>query len=302
MTHQYLYLNLLLRNNLFLDLDEHALMNTKQEGLVCSFLGLRLSSAFQPIFRLNGTVLGREALLRPSLFEHGELSPNAAFELAVEAHRLVQFDRLVRTIHLLNHSNSFAENELLFLNVHPRLLTSVSDHGRTFEQILHYYSVPTSRVVIEIKESAVEDEARLLDAVNNYRSLGYKIAVDDFGATHSSIDRVLNLQRRYENLVSNKGYAELDRVLALQPDIVKLDGAVIRAAERNPGANSVIYGLVNIFHGIGAQVVIEGIETAKQLEIARNTGADLLQGYQLARPEFAVNSREQLRRTERLAT
>ena len=207
----------------------------------------------------------------------------------------------MRTLHLLNHAAAFDEQELIFLNVHPRLLTSVKDHGRVFEQILHYHSVPTSRVVIEIKESAVSDETRLAEAVKNYRSLGYQIAVDDFGATQSSIERILNPHRRYDRLVSNNSYAELDRVLALQPDIVKLDGAVIRAAERNPGASSVIYGLVNVFHSVGAQVVIEGIETEKQMEIARNTGADLLQGYQLAQPEFANGATATRFTTERLA-
>lgn len=299
MPHQLAELKLMLRHNLFLDLDEHALMNTKQEGLVCDFLGMRLSSAFQPIFRTNGEVIGREALLRASLSEHGALTPGAAFDLAIEANRLVQFDRLVRTLHLLNESSSFAEHELLFLNVHPRLLTSVSDHGRTFEQILHYYSLPTSRVVIEIKESAVDDVARLTEAVSNYRSLGYKIAVDDFGAAHSGIARIANPARRYDSLVSNKDTVELDRVLALRPDIVKLDGAVIRAAERS--AAPVIQGLVNIFHGIGAQVVIEGIETAEQLALARDTGADLLQGYHLAYPHFVAEARETLCHSKRLA-
>src|ERR1035437_2918225 len=116
MTHQLAELKLMLRRCLFLDVDEHALMNTKQEGLVCGFLGMRLTSAFQPIFRTNGEVIGREALLRASLFEHGALTPNTAFDLAIEANRLVQFDRLVRTLHLLNESSSFAEPELLFLN------------------------------------------------------------------------------------------------------------------------------------------------------------------------------------------
>ncbi len=303
MTHpkQLAELKPLLRNNVFLDLDEHALLNTKQQGWVCSFLEMRLASAFQPIYRLNGVVHGREALLRAAIFEHGELTPHAAFDQASDANKLVLFDRLVRTLHLLNYAAAFDEQELIFLNVHPRLLTSVKDHGRVFEQILHYYSVPTSRVVIEIKESAVEDEARLAEAVKNYRSLGYRIAVDDFGATQSSIERILNPQRRYESLVSNNGYAELDRVLALRPDIVKLDGAVIHAAEHTPGASTVIYGLVNVFHSIGAQVVIEGIETAKQLEIARNTGADFLQGYQLDRPEFSSARRRQLCRVEPLA-
>lgn len=297
MTHQLAGLKLMLRHNLFLDLDEHALLNSKQEGLVCGFLGMRLASAFQPIFRRNGEVIGREALLRASLLEHGVLTPNSAFDLAIEDNKLVLFDRLVRSLHLLN-ADRFAENELLFLNVHPRLLTSVSDHGRTFEQILHHYSVPTSRVVIEIRESAVEDVARLSDAVSNYRNLGYKIAVDDFGAVHSGIERIANSQRRYDSLVSN---AELDRVVALRPDIVKLDSSVIHAAEHTASATAVIDGLVNIVHQSGAQVVIEGIENASQLAIARATGADLLQGYYLGYPYAAGDSYNQLYHTEPLA-
>lgn len=297
MTHPLAELKLMLRHNLFLDLDEHALMNTKQEGLVCGFLGMRLASAFQPIFRSNGEVIGREALLRASLFEHGALTPNTAFDLAIEDNKLVLFDRLVRTLHLLN-AERFSENELLFLNVHPLLLTSVSDHGRIFEQILHHYSVPTSRVVIEISESAVEDATRLGEAMSNYRSLGYKIAVDDFGAVHSGIERIANSQRRYDNLVSN---AELDRVLALRPDIVKLDSSVIHAAEHTASATAVIHGLVNIVHQSGAQVVIEGIETAEQLAIAQDTGADLLQGYYLGTPHFVTDARGQSYPADRLA-
>jgi EAL domain-containing protein (putative c-di-GMP-specific phosphodiesterase class I) len=273
MAHQpYQYLRLLLRNYLLLDLDEYSLIDTGREGLVCNFMGMCLASVFQPVLRADGKVVGREALLRASILEHGELTPDAAFEEAVKANRLVQFDRLVRTIHLLNHSNSFAEHELLFLNVHPRLLTSVSDHGRTFEQILHFYSIPTSHVVIEIKESAVKDAARLEEAVSNYRSLGYKIAVDNFGTAHSS----------------------LERMLKLQPDIVKLDGTLIRATEYTPSLTGVISGLVDKFHRGGAQVAITGIESAKQLEIARQFGADLLQGHYLGRPEFAADTRRQL--------
>lgn len=280
---QYLYLKLLLRNNLFLDLDEYTLANTKQQGLVCSFMGMRLSSVFQPVLRADGKVAGREALLRTSTPDLSELAPETAFNNAVRARRLVQFDRLVRTIHLLNHSNNFDEHELLFLNVHPHLLTSVSDHGRTFEQILHYYSVPSSRVVIELKEFATEDHARLEDAVNNYRSLGYKIAVDNFGASYSGINEVANLYP-----------VSLDSVLRLRPDIVKLDGALLRAADKT-------YRLMNTFHSAGTQAVITGIETQEQLDIARNAGADLLQGYYLGRPEFSADAQGRLCRDERLA-
>lgn len=268
---EYLYLKLLLKNNFFLEIDEYNLIDTRQQGLVSDFMGMSLASAFQPVLRADGKVAGREALLRASTPGHGELAPDAAFNNAIRARRLVQFDRLVRTIHLLNHSNNFDEHELLFLNVHPQLLTSVSDHGRTFEQILHYYSVPTSRVVIELKGFAAEDITRLEEAINNYRSLGYKIALDNFGAAYSS-SGVINLQSD-----------NLDRVIKLRPDIVKLDGALLRAAD-------VVNGLVNTFHKAGIQVTATGIETQEQLGIARDAGADLLQGYYLGRPEFSTGT------------
>ncbi len=279
MAHRYLYLKLLLRNNLLLDLDEFALVDTKEYGLVCNFMDMKLASAFQPVLRPDGKIVGREALLRAGLLEHGEVIPEGAFDEAVKANRVVQFDRLVRIIHLMNHARSFAEHELLFLNVHPRLLSSVNGHGRTFEQILHYYSVPTSRVVIEIKETANADEAVLADAVSNYRSLGYRIAVDDFGSAHSS----------------------LERVLRLKPDLVKLDGALIQTTERSHSTMISFNQLVERFHSADIQVAVEGIETATQLENARKSGADLLQGYYLASPEFTACARAQLCGNGRLA-
>jgi EAL domain-containing protein (putative c-di-GMP-specific phosphodiesterase class I) len=279
MSQQYLYLKLLLRINLLLDLDECALTDTREYGLVCSFMGTRLASAFQPVLRPDGKVVGREALLRAGLLEHGEVTPYGAFEEAGRVNRLVQFDRLVRVIHLMNHARSFAEHELLFLNVHPGLLGSVNDHGRTFERILHYYSVPTSHVVIEIREMANQEDEVLTNAVANYRSLGYRIAVDDFGTAHSS----------------------LERILKLQPDIIKLDGALIQAAEHSRSAADSLTYLVSRFHKAGIQVTVKGIETDRQLAVARNAGADLLQGYHLARPEFAATTRGQLCRSEQLA-
>jgi EAL domain-containing protein (putative c-di-GMP-specific phosphodiesterase class I) len=303
MTHQsYLYLKLLLRNNLLLDLDEYALIETQQQGLVCSFMGMSLSSVFQPVLQADGTVVGREALLRPFLHEHGELTPDGAFNNAVEARRLVQFDRLVRTIHLLNHARSFSEHDLLFLSVHPRLLTSVSDHGRTFEQILHYYSVPTSQVVIEINESAVKDDARLEEAVNNYRSLGYRISVDNFGSGHGSLDKLFHPKPGHHNrLGSIEGLDWLNRVLNLRPDFVKFDGAAILQPELAPQALPVLQRLVKLFHGIGAKVAVQNIETGGQLEIARSAGADLLQGHYLGKPEPVSEARGRLWRRECLA-
>ncbi|HEX5364702.1 MAG TPA: EAL domain-containing protein [Gallionella sp.] len=281
MTHAFDLADLkkLLRNNLFLDLDSHALSETAH-GLVCDFLDIRLSSAFQPVIdAASNKVLGREALLRASAHDVADCTANAAFERAEEARSLVQFDRLLRTLHLLNHACSFAADELLFLNVHPRLLVRVNDHGRTFEQILHYYSVPPERIVIEISENSVDDKRRLFDAVNNFRNVGYKVAIDDF----------------------LPGRASLERVLELKPDIVKLDGRLIRDAEHVVSGKGVVYGLVDILRSKGAGVVIQGIETAEQADIALRSGADGLQGYYLGQPAFPANTDERLGQGEPLA-
>ena len=269
----------LLRNNLFLDLDSHALSETAQ-GLACDFMGIKLTSVFQPITdAASNKVLGREALLRASTRDISEYTANSAFERAEETHSLVQLDRLLRTLHLLNHARSFAADELLFLNVHPRLLVRVNDHGRTFEQILHYYSVPPERVVIEIAENAVEDKQRLHEAVKNFRNVGYKVSIDDF------------LPSR----------ANLERVLKMEPDIIKLEGHLIRDAEHAVGGKGVVYGLVNIFHKNGAKVVVQGIETPEQADIALRSGADGLQGYYIGRPAFTADIQGQLCRGEQLA-
>lgn len=277
----YRYLNLLLRKHLALDETEYTLLDAPQHGLVCRFMGLQLASAFQPLFRADGKVCGHEALLRAGVAGQHTVTPASAFDKAVHAGRLVQFDRLVRTIHLLNHARNAAEDELLFLNVHPQLLTSVGDHGRTFEQILHYYSVPTSQVVIEIKAAAVSDAARLEEAVNNYRSLGYRIALDDLDVAHDS----------------------LERVLSLRPDFVKLDVATLPSSGLSRDTTSILFTATETLRANGIQVGVKGIETVEQLLTARSAGAELMQGFHLGRPKhYPPPVRQRIGRDLRVAS
>ncbi|MES1982523.1 MAG: EAL domain-containing protein [Pseudomonadota bacterium] len=261
----------LLRNNLFLDLDSHAL-SVSSRGLVCDFLGIHLTSVFQPIIdAATGRVLGREALLRPYLDDNTLITAENSFERAEQGRSLVQFDRLLRTLHLLNHARSYAPGELLFVNVDARLLSRVNDHGRTFEQILHYYSVPPERVVIEIAERRV-DEKYLHEAASNFRNVGYKIAIDDFSPELSN----------------------LRGVLKLKPDIVKLSRSLIQNAAQISGGKGVVYGVVDVFHGIGAKVVIQGIESSAQVDVALRSGADGLQGFYIGRTAQPSGTQELL--------
>jgi EAL domain-containing protein (putative c-di-GMP-specific phosphodiesterase class I) len=255
-----------LREALYLDLDDYGLEEQQSGEFTSTFLGVQLNSAFQPIYDSEaGELFGHEALLRPSLGGTQAISPEFAFSFAEQSGRLVKFDRVCRTLHVLNFRQIYAETGLLFLNVHPQLLISVNAHGKVFERILHTHSVPTDRVVIEIPESLVDQDKQLVEAVENYRERGYKIAIDDFGRKHSN----------------------LDRLWKLSPEFVKLDLSIIQEAERNPRVRRILPRLVDIIRDLGAQPVIEGIETQTQLDMAIEAGSTLLQGYFLGRPVTA---------------
>jgi len=259
-------LRLQLKESLRLDLDDYGLTEQFTGEFSSTYLGVQLNTAFQPIYDSEaGDLFGHEALLRPSL--GGELvsTPEFAFTYAEQAGKLVEFDRVSRTLHVLNFRQIYAENGLLFLNVHPKLLISVNEHGKVFERILHANSVPTDRVVIEIHEGLVEQDKQLTEAIDNYRDRGYRIAIDRFGSAQSHIDRLWKFS----------------------PDFVKLDLNLIQKAESNERVRKILPGLVKMIKDLGAQAVITGIETQTQLNIAIETGSTLFQGYFLAKPVTA---------------
>ncbi|MFZ3087714.1 MAG: EAL domain-containing protein [Methylotenera sp.] len=259
-------LRLQLKEALLLDLDDYGLVEQSTGEFNSTFLGVHLNSAFQPIYDIQaGDLYGHEALLRPSL--GGELSstPEFAFTYAEQAGKLVQFDRVSRTLHVLNFRQIYAENGLLFLNVHPKLLLSVNAHGKVFERILHSNSVPTDRVAIEIQEGLIDQEKQLAEAIVNYRDRGYRIAIDRFGSTQSHIDRLWKFT----------------------PDFVKLDLHLIQKAEQNERVSKILPGLIKMIKDLGAQPIVTGIETQAQLDIAIETGSTLVQGFFLAKPVTA---------------
>lgn len=260
-----------LHESLYLDLDEFGL-ETQGSEVISKFAGLWLHSAFQPVrdIRGSGSILGHEALLRPSI-GHDAISPLLAFDFADKQGRLVKLDRVARTLHMLNYLHLPEPRGLLFLNVHPKLLISVNAHGKVFERVLHSHSVPTHQVVIEVLESAVEVEKQLVEAIDNYRDRGYRIAIDDFGARHSN----------------------LDRLWRLTPDYIKLDQSIIKEAEGSAKVRRVLPKLIEIVNELGAQAIVEGIENETQHRIALDSGATLLQGYQLGRPAAASTWRDQ---------
>ncbi|OYW02638.1 MAG: hypothetical protein B7Z58_07180 [Acidiphilium sp. 37-64-53] len=118
-------------------------------------------------------------------------------------------------------------------------------------------------VTDEITEGeAVTDPAHLARIVTAYRAMGFRTAIDDFGAGHSN----LNLLAQF------------------RPDIIKLDMVLIRDIDRDKVRQSLVRHCVGLCDDLGILMVAEGIETLAEYQTLRGLGVKFIQGYLLAKP------------------
>jgi EAL domain-containing protein (putative c-di-GMP-specific phosphodiesterase class I) len=212
--------------------------------------------AYQPIVSWSTrTVYAYEALLRsrePSL-PH----PGAVLDAAERLGRVHEMGRIIRE-RAISPTEILAGNALLFLNLHPSDL--LDDDLFLADSAL---AAMASRVVLEITERASLDGIRdVRSRVAALRKLGFRIAVDDLGA----------------------GYAGLTSFTLLEPDIVKLDMALVRAVDREPKKQTVVKTMITMCKELGICVTSEGIETPEERDELARSGCDLMQGYLFARP------------------
>ena len=236
---------------------------TESGRAVSPYRGLKLNSAFQPIFSLaHRRPVGHEALLRAYASDGATVPPPHVFALAEQHGEVTYLDRLCRTIHVRNYIIDSASDDWIFLNINPEVMTDGKLHGSFFSDFLKQYRIAPHRIVVEILEGSISDEGLLADAVSYYRELGCLIAIDDFGAGHSNFDRIWRIA----------------------PQIVKLDRSMIARAAQQPRVRRLIPNLVSLIHESASLALMEGIETEEEALIAMDSGIDFVQGYYFAKP------------------
>jgi len=237
--------------------------------------GYTLTSHFQPIVGLShGRVVGHEALLRARDAEGRAASP-ARFFSVVDPNELLWRDRLARTVHTANYARRAPPDQWLFLNLHPQVLAQ--PHASKIDQFISRtaarFGLAPHQLVLEVLEAAVRDDADFDAAVALVREQGALIALDDFGAGHSNFDRVWRLR----------------------PEIVKLDRSLVVRATVDVRARRVVTQMVSLLHECGALVLMEGVETLTEAQVALEADVDLVQGYFFARPQPELVGAQQLR-------
>ena len=218
-----------------------------------------VSMAFQPIVSWSKRkVLGYEALARTN--DLSLSTPLSLIETAERLGRLLQLGRHLRRV-VAGSIGDLPDEAQVFVNVHPRDLED--DDLMSRESPL---TRNAARIVLEITERASLDafpEApRRLAAL---REMGFRIAIDDVGA----------------------GHAGLATFTKLEPQIAKLDMALVRGVDANPTKQKVVGSMADLCRQLGVTVITEGVETRAERDALLVAGVDVLQGYLFGKPHFA---------------
>jgi len=207
-------------------------------------------SVFQPVVALHGgTVVGYEALAR---FPADSGSPETWF---ARAHRCGLGPELEARALVAALATNGRPQGFLALNVSPSALLSAE-----VEAVL---PADLTGLVVEVTEhEAVTDPQALRSRLQSLRDRGARIALDDAGS----------------------GYAGLQQLLHVQPEIIKLDRSLVDGVDRDSERQAMVAALVGYARHAGALVCGEGVETLAEARTLAALGVDLGQGYGLARP------------------
>jgi EAL domain-containing protein (putative c-di-GMP-specific phosphodiesterase class I) len=212
--------------------------------------------AYQPIVHASDrSVLGYEALMRST--EPSLPNPDAVISAAERLGQVHWLGSVIRE-RACSPLRDRPGNTLLFVNLHPSELLDAS---------LYSPDAPLSaighRVVLEVTErTGLDDIPDIRARVARLRELGFRIALDDFGA----------------------GSAGLNSLARLEPEILKLDMSIIRDAHLSTTKQKVIRSMNALAKDMGMTVVAEGIECAEEYTLLRDLGCDLMQGYYFGKP------------------
>jgi diguanylate cyclase (GGDEF)-like protein/PAS domain S-box-containing protein len=227
--------------------------------------------AYQPMLPLSGgRPVGCEALVRwhphdtGGKAQIGELLPAAFLARAQESELIVQIGDWV--LHTACAQAATWQRDgieiQISMNVSARELTELDLAERVREE-LAYCRLPGRALCLEVSEAAIlRDPERARAALKDVKRLGVTIALDNFGAGESSLS--------------------LPRDLPL--DMLKLDRALIQGFERDKHRRAMVVAMIALAHEASLKPVAVGIETNRQLALARALGCAIGQGFLLHRP------------------
>ncbi|MBN2963799.1 EAL domain-containing protein [Sulfurospirillum sp. T05] len=223
-----------------------------------------LTSHFQPIVRANShTIYGYEALIRGVKSDGSLLYPDMLFHKSKRNDLDFKLDRLCRESALKTAAVKKIRQHV-FINFLP---TAIYDPAFCLKSTIKWANqleFDPSKIVFEVVETElVADQEHLKTILKFYRGQGYKIALDDVGEGHSN----------------------LNMLIELKPDIIKIDRKIIQNIHTDSFKQSVYKALATVAKDHGIKILAEGVETREELDTVQDIGTDYIQGYYFSKPQ-----------------
>lgn len=221
--------------------------------------------AFQPIVDVEtGTPFAYEALVRgvDGSSAYGMLSQ------VTDANRYA-FDQAcrVKAIETAMAAGLMDSDARLSINFLPNAVYSPVACIQLTLQTARAVAMPLDRLIFEFTENQlIADPDHVATIIDSYKQIGFKVAVDDFGAGHSGLD----LFARFA------------------PDEVKLDMVLVRGIDIDPRRRAIVRAMVGLCNELETLLIAEGIETAEEAAVLRDLGVRYHQGYWYARPALGL--------------
>ena len=247
-------------------------------GLDLNTVLATIDFAFQPIVNIHtGAVYGYEALLR-KVDRIGFDSIASFFDcihkegISGPVHQQLLIKALKKYFLL-----PWAEQTKLYFNLDGRLFHSPAASSSFMpaprqNNFLHQQSaIPRGALCLEISEQhEINSPDHMIECLKQFRSFGYRVAVDDFGTR----------------------FAGTHILYFVKPEYIKIDRFYIQNIKNDAHKRLLAGSIVNIAHLMGSLVIAEGVETEEEFYCCKAIGCDLMQGYLVQRPQLEIDRLE----------
>lgn len=223
-------------------------------------LGFQIRMAFQPIIDWqHKSIYAYEALVR------GPQGEGAGWVFQhINAGNKYYFDQACR-VKAIQTAARLGCNSFLSINFLPNAVYNPETCIKATIEAADLYGFDLTKLIFEVTEGEqIPDKAHLNRIFQSYSKRGFQTAIDDYGS----------------------GFATLDWLIELKPNILKLDMQLIRDIDQHPAKQFIVEQTVAQCELQGTTVLAEGIETRAELDYLTAAGIRYLQGYYFAKPQL----------------
>jgi EAL domain-containing protein (putative c-di-GMP-specific phosphodiesterase class I)/PAS domain-containing protein len=229
-----------------------------------------ISVQYQPQFDLrSGRGYGVEALARWTRSTGESIPPSKFIPIAERSGLICDLGTSVLKSACEALAGWCARSPLMTLSVNVSAQQIGDEFCNALRDIVRRFALREGQLELEITENAfMLDANRSIECLREWRRLGVRVAVDDFGSGHSSLDYLAHLP--------------VDRL--------KLDPSLIRLMISSPKSAAIVRTILAAGSTLGIDVIAEGVETEDQLRMLTQLGCPGAQGYLLGRPMTAAQA------------